>query len=165
MCDYYLIASFKALGQWDSTIVNGERFMKNYPGSMYFGGMQQMVNGAITASERKLNNAMPSAELSVMIKEAAIASADEVTVLNFIIAGEWFTLKQWTNALDWYKKIDPARLPEAIQLDLIAYQVFMCYYNLKSRADAQTVFETVKKNYPTSQFIGAMRQLAGMIPD
>jgi hypothetical protein len=165
LCDYYIVASFSGLQSWDSTVAQGERFLKKYPGSMYFKPVATIVKVAITEIEQEhARSGNPSPELTAMMQEASTASGEGTTLLHLKIANEWFSMKSWGSALEWYRKIDLFKLPEGIQPDLIGYQVFVCYYNLRNRSEAQAVLDTIRKAYPASQFIGPMRQMVDMIP-
>ena len=99
-----------------------------------------------------------------MIGKAAKTTGTEAALLHFQIASKLFTLKKWSDALAWYKKIDPASLPESIQPDMIFYQVFNCYYYLKDRREAKKTVDFIRKNYPLSQYIAPMQQMVDLIP-
>ncbi|MBN1761331.1 MAG: hypothetical protein JW863_23610 [Chitinispirillaceae bacterium] len=166
VCDYYIVASYGRLSAWDSTLACGERFLETHKGSMYFQGVKSLVYDAIAAKEKSgggLQQVM--AEVDAMIKKSFLLTGTEAQFEYFKIAGRLFNAKQWSRALDWYKKIVPSLLLPAVESDFIAYQIFLCYYYLGNRQEARGVIDFTRNNYPGSQFLDPMRRLADMIPE
>ncbi len=166
MCDYYIVASYGRLSEWDSTLACGERFLETYKGSMYFQGVKSLVYDAIAAKEKGGGAAQQAmAGIDEMIRKSALLTGTEAQFEYFKIASGLFGANQWGRALDWYKKIEPAMLQPSVEPDFIAYQIFICYYNLGNRKEARKVIDFTRSNYPGSQFLDPMRRLGDMIPE
>ena len=132
--------------------------------TMYFMTGEKMNEEAFSTIERQQATGGYMQEITEKIDQAKLASGAEAVLLHFQIASDFLNMKKWADALDWYNKVDPELLPDAIEPDLVSYQTFMCHYNLKDRGAAQDVLEYTRKKYPNSQFIAPMRQLVDVIP-
>lgn len=167
MIDFYTITSLYMLKRWGDLPTVAEKFLKDYPVSAYYASVKTYLTQAVnevqglTAKRSRADKA--AAELLTKLEQADVQTRD---LLLFQLAAAYFGEGIYDAALGFYRRIHlPALEAQSIAPDLILLQIFMCYYNLQQKSDAQRVARTVETLYPESQNLSTMRSMLTMFPE
>lgn len=168
LVQYNIVFAYYMLKKWDCFLEEGEIFLKKFPTSMYYSMIKMYVNQGMQEVKKLEGERVKALETVKKIEEkAAKEKGVKKHSLYLQIAQEYFNGGLYPEALQWLKKIDTT--PDVmgkfgVTEDLVLYQMFMCYYNLFSKDDAQKVYDAVSSKYPESSYLDGMTTLISMFP-
>ena len=157
LLDYYMVLAHSMLKHFDSTVTLGENFMKNYPASMYYSSIKMYTNQAL--DELRKASVQPSALPAELIADISAEKKSPGDVLRiYRIANGLYAEKRYTDALTWFSKMSPDMFEKSIGTtgDLQFYHLFLCYYGLQDKKNAEVVYKSLRDAYPASQYLSAL---------
>jgi TolB-like protein len=165
---FYFIMSYYSLKQWENTIKEGEPFMKNYPVSMYYSTVKLYVNQAMSDIKSTATRRDKTMDLvNPLLEKAKQGSDAEKQMAYFQIGQAFFDNAYYDEALDYYTKLKANVLSERYQIkpDVVLFSLFMCYYNLHRKKDAEKIYTTIESAFPQSEFLQSLSTLMSVFPE
>lgn len=165
--DYYIIFALNGLKRWAEFKLEAESFLKKYPASIYYSGVRGFLNSAMRQIQQIENNRnRVKSEISEYIEETKSSSPFKKNMAYFQIAMKYFGYQLYTDALDNFKKLDFKVLEEnGINGDDILQSIFMCYYGLVDKKNAEKVYKTLKMLYPDSSIVYSLQSMLDYFPE
>jgi TolB-like protein len=165
--DYYIAFCYYSLKKWQEALDEGEHFLKTYPASMYYGSIKLFVSQAAQEAGAMLGKKKAAdAEAQPLMKKAQNEKGGQRAYLQYQIGQLYSNAGFPKEALPWFSAIKPEDLRQfGMEPDMILYSIFMCYYNLFDKKDAQKVYSAVQQTYPQSKLLSAMTPLLAMFPE
>lgn len=165
MIDYYISFSSFMLKKWDTALDESEKFLKNYPASMYYQSVKLNLSRVLDEI-KSVKGRREHAEREVKKIRAEAGAGEERNFLNYRIANAYFSGQVYDSALTWYKKLNLSELEKkSVTGDSVLYFIFMCYYHLLDRKEAEKILNAVDRLYPDSSFLQSMRTMIALFPE
>jgi TolB-like protein len=165
--DYYIVLALYSLKRWSDAVPEAERFLKLYPTSMYYGSVKLYLTQAaneISAMEGKKRRAEEKAR--PLLKEAEAATGSRRSLLYFQAAMAYFGEGVHRRALECFRSANLRELEESgVPADNVLLSIFMCYYNLQDRKQAEKIGKTMESFYPDSPSLQTVRTMMSMFPE
>ncbi len=167
LIDYYIVLSLHSLKRWHEMVEEGEHFLKAYPASMHYNGVKRfLARGLNELKSRDRRTARASREAKPLVEQLSGASVEQKQLLYYRIGTVYLAEGMHAEALNWYRKLDLKKTEEQhLPGDTILMSVFMCYYHLRQRAEAEKVIETTARLYPESDAVDDMRRMMTVLAE
>ena len=161
MVDFYSVTAAFSLRRWEFVVREGERFLKDNPGSMYFNTIRTYVkNAALEYEAQKIREQDVLSSVTELTDKLKTAKDADLHELNYRIGMEFFNKQLYERALKYLKDVDytaAAKAADNQMPDLVLFNKFMCYYhNFDKKGVTETYYVTLKA-FPHSPFLDGMR--------
>ncbi len=165
--DYYIVLAHYFKKHWSETVKEGENFVKNYPTSMYYRSVKTYLNQAINElKNRDTRLKKADTKAKKFITQLASARPFQRSMIYFQIAALYLSEKIYIKALEYYKKVNVKVLEEnGITGDNILLNIFICYYYIQDKPEAQKIAKTVETFYPESSSLTTIQNMLVTFPE
>jgi TolB-like protein len=156
MLDYYLIMAANSLKRWDLVIAEGEKYLEEYPSSMFYNSVKMWLQlAASQAKDYEAKSRKAHERARKKLGKLASADGDEEQKLRYEAAMIFFNAGLFGAALEHFGKIDIKKAAAAtrVPVDAILFQVFTCYYQIFDKKNAAKIHKTLETFYPDSEYL------------
>ncbi|MFW5785482.1 MAG: CsgG/HfaB family protein [Chitinispirillaceae bacterium] len=163
LVDYYLVTAANSLRRWELVVMEGEDFLKDNTGSMYFNSVKTMVGRAASEYEKqKKNEKLVESSVENLIQKLKNTSGAEHQKLCYHIGKEFMEKQLYEKAMEYYQKIDLKIVSEFAEdetPDQVLFNLFTCYYHNFNKNNAIKIYDIIRKDYPGSPYLEGMQSI------